>query len=443
MKVAVVGAGYVGLVTATCLSEVGNSLVVYDNNVDRIKQLEHADLPFYEPGLADLIRRNVAENRLEFVSELETALEGAYLLFIAVGTPSDIDGSADISDVLSVARQIGRLMTETLVIVNKSTVPVGTAVEVRLIIESELEIRGLRIGFSVASNPEFLKEGEAINDFMKPDRIVVGADNEEGLLALRQLYAPFQRNRPCLIELDIKSAELSKYAANAMLANRISFMNEMSRLAERVGADIENVRMAIGSDPRIGHDFLYAGCGYGGSCFPKDTRALLHMGKNIGCELPLLDAVNSVNENQRLLLLKKVLEKFNGEISNLDFAIWGLTFKPNTDDMRESPSLPLINGLLDYGARVRAFDPMGNQQAMEIFANRPNFTVFDDMYELLDGCVSLILVTEWKQFRSPNFKIVKSALSLPIIFDGRNQWDPNLMKKLGFEYSCIGRSLNV
>lgn len=432
-----------GLVTATCLSEVGNSLVVYDNNADRIKRLENGDLPFYEPGLAELISRNVAEDRLQFASELQAALEGADLVFIAVGTPSNLDGSADVSDVLRVAKQIGRLMTKSLVIVNKSTVPVGTALEVRLIIESELDIRGLSIGFSVASNPEFLKEGAAVNDFMKPDRIVIGADNEEGLFALRQLYAPFQRNRRCLLELDIKSAELSKYAANAMLANRISFMNEMSQLAERVGADIENVRMAIGSDPRIGHDFLYAGCGYGGSCFPKDIRALLNMGKDNGCEMPLLDAVNEVNEAQKSLLLKRVMEKFNGEISNLDFAIWGLTFKPNTDDMRESPSLSLVTGLLDRGARVRAFDPLGNPQAKELFADYPDFTAFDDMYTLLDGCVALILVTEWKQFRSPDFNIVKNALSRPFVFDGRNQWDPVLMKQLGFEYSCIGRSSNV
>lgn len=439
LKIAVVGAGYVGLVTAACFAEVGNIVICCDIDSTKIQQLENGSLPLYEPGLAELIQRVVAEGRLRFTSDLQETVENAEVVFIAVGTPSALDGSVDISDVNTVAQSIGKLMLEPIVIVNKSTVPVGTAKTVRSVVQTELDERGLALRFSVVSNPEFLKEGVAISDFMKPDRIVVGSDTAEGLAVMRLLYAPFQRNKPCLIEMDSASVELSKYAANAMLANRISFMNEMALLAEHVGADIESIRAAIGSDPRIGTDFLYAGCGYGGSCFPKDVRALRQMGAKYGCEMPLVEAIERVNEAQKLLLFNRVMAKFGGNVAKMDFAVWGLTFKPDTDDLRESPSVPLIKSLLDNGARVRAFDPLANQQSNELFSNCQGFATYDDMYIMLEGCAALILVTEWKQFRSPDFSIIKRSLRYPLLFDGRNQWDPILVRDLGFEYMGIGR----
>lgn len=433
------GAGYVGLVTAACLAEVGNSVVVFDNDALKISQLKFGVIPIFEPGLSELVERNSGDGRLGFTDDLAVAVSKSEVLFIAVGTPPSKDGTPDISGVLDVASRVGKHMVRPICMVIKSTVPVGTSDRVRATISDELERRGESVAFSVISNPEFLKEGSAVNDFMRPDRILVGANNEADFKVMREIYEPFQRNRPCLMEMDARSVELSKYAANAMLASRISFMNEMSRLAELVGADIEKVRAGIGSDPRIGRDFLYAGCGYGGSCFPKDIQALLVTAAENGCDMELLKAVARVNEVQKTVIFDKIMGKFGGNIEGLDFAIWGLTFKPDTDDLRESPSIRLITGLLESGARVNAFDPAGNRKASVLLGGSGNFNVFDDMYEALKGCSALVLVTEWKQFRSPDFELIKTRLTRPLLFDGRNQWDPDKVRQLGFEYSGIGR----
>ena len=446
MKLSIVGTGYVGLVTGTCFADVGNQVLCVDKDQAKIDRLQAGDIPIYEPGLERLVTSNTAQQRLRFTTQIEEAVDYAPIIFIAVGTPPDEDGSADLSHVLAVARSIGQCLQEYRVVVTKSTVPVGTSEKVRQAIQAELDARGVSIDFSVASNPEFLKEGAAIEDFMKPDRIVVGADDDRAVQLMRTLYAPFNRNHERLLVMDIPSAELTKYAANAMLATKISFMNELSNLAERLNADIELVRQGIGSDPRIGYHFIYPGCGYGGSCFPKDVQALHRTAKNNGYDARILNAVEAVNQDQKRVLLSKI-EAFyaNNDLSGKRFALWGLSFKPNTDDMREAPSLVIIEGLLARGATVCAYDPVAMDEARHVFADHEaiqtgQLQFMSDMYDAVQGADALILVTEWKAFRSPDFDRLGQQLSDRIIFDGRNLYDPELLAKRGLHYRAIGRS---
>ena len=439
MKITVIGTGYVGLVTGACLAEVGNNVLCLDVDAQKIKTLKSGKVPIYEPGLEEMVRRNVAEGRLLFTTEIEQAVDFGEIQFIAVGTPPDEDGSADLQYVVEAARNIGRYMNNYRLVVDKSTVPVGTADKVRAAIKERLDKRGLAIDFSVASNPEFLKEGAAIEDFMKPDRIIVGTDNERATQWLRKLYKPFQRNHERLIVMDIRSAELTKYAANAMLATRISFMNELSGLAEKLGADIEHVRQGIGSDPRIGYHFLYPGCGYGGSCFPKDVQALQHTAQENGVPLRILNAVEKANEAQKTVLIEKLKLRFDGTLERKKIALWGLAFKPNTDDMREAPSRVMIESLWKMGARVHAFDPVAIDEAKRIYGKREDLHFADSPMAALEDADALLIVTEWKAFRSPDFDAMKSRLKNPLVFDGRNLYEPQMMKELGFEYFPIGR----
>lgn len=439
MNISIVGTGYVGLVTGTCFADVGNQVICVDNDQGKIDRLRKGEIPIYEPGLDGLVRSGVEQGRLQFSTDIEAAVTHAEIIFIAVGTPADEDGSADLSHVLAVAQSIGQSLSEPRVVVTKSTVPVGTAAKVRSAIQAELNARNIQIEFSVASNPEFLKEGAAIEDFMKPDRIVIGADDERSVEFMRTLYAPFNRNHERLIVMDIPSAELTKYAANAMLATKISFMNELSNLAERLDADIELVRQGIGSDPRIGYHFIYPGCGYGGSCFPKDVQALHLTAKQYGYNARLLAAVEAVNEDQKSILLHKIETLFGTDLSDKTFAMWGLAFKPDTDDMRAAPSRVIIDGLLQRGAKIRVYDPAANQEVREIYAGL-EVLVVEDPYAATDAADALILVTEWKVFRSPDFTRVKQQLKSPYIFDGRNIYDPVQLKELGFDYFGIGRS---
>lgn len=440
MQISVIGTGYVGLVTGACLAEVGNDVLCMDLDVQKIRLLKQGGIPIYEPGLEDVVRRNIAVGRLRFTTDVaESAMHGA-VQFIAVGTPPDEDGSADLQHVIAAARAIGQNMREYKVIVDKSTVPVGTADKVRVAIQEELSKRGSTLEFNVASNPEFLKEGAAVGDFMRPDRIVVGTDNERTAHVMRTLYAPFQRNHERLIVMDIKSAELTKYAANAMLATRISFMNELAMLAEKMGADIEHVRHGIGSDPRIGYHFLYAGCGYGGSCFPKDVQALQRTANELGCELKILNAVEAVNESQKDVLTAKIATRFGNDLTGKNFALWGLAFKPNTDDMRDAPSRALIEGLWARGATVTAYDPVAMHEARRIFGDDPRLVMADSSIAALEGADALVIVTEWKSFRSPNFAAIKSKLKTAVIFDGRNLYDPRDLQAEGIEYFAIGRA---
>lgn len=439
MKITVVGTGYVGLVSGTCLAEVGNDVLCLDVDPEKICILEKGGIPIYEPGLKDMVRRNVAAGRLHFTTDIERAVQHGTIQFIAVGTPPDEDGSADLQYVLAAARNIGRLMTDYKVVVDKSTVPVGTAEKVKIVVSEELQKRGVAIPYSVVSNPEFLKEGAAIDDFMRPDRIVVGAEEEQAIHLMRALYAPFQRNHERLIITDVKSAELTKYAANAMLATRISFMNELANLAEVIGADIEMVRQGIGSDPRIGYHFLYPGCGYGGSCFPKDVKALIATAKDdADITLKVLTAVEEANDAQKHVLSDKVKRRF-GDLSGKLFALWGLAFKPNTDDMREAPSLELISDLIAAGATVVAYDPVAMHEAQRIMGDEARLTYADSPMGALGNADALIIVTEWKEFRSPDFEAIKATLRNPIIFDGRNLYDPKLVRNSGIEYFAIGR----
>lgn len=440
MNISIVGTGYVGLVTGSCFADVGNHVLCVDIDQGKIDRLNAGDIPIYEPGLERLVNTNTQQNRLEFTTDIDKAVGHAEVIFIAVGTPPDEDGSADLSHVLSVARSIGRAMKESRVIVTKSTVPVGTAAKVRQAIQSELDARGVEICFSVASNPEFLKEGAAIEDFMKPDRVVVGTDDERAVDLMRALYAPFNRNHERLIVMDIPSAELTKYAANAMLATKISFMNELSNLAELLGADIELVRQGIGSDPRIGYHFIYPGCGYGGSCFPKDVQALHRTARQHGYDARILEAVEDVNNDQKSVLLNKIEREFKGDLSGKTFAVWGLAFKPNTDDMREAPSRVIIDGLVGRGAQVQAYDPVANHEASLIYDSVPQVSLVDEPYQATDKADALIIVTEWKAFRSPDFIRLREQLSQPLIFDGRNIYDPDVLAQLGFIYHGIGRS---
>jgi len=439
MKVTVVGTGYVGLVSGTCLAEVGNDVLCLDVDPEKIRILEEGGIPIYEPGLQDMVRRNVAAGRLRFTTNVEKAVQHGTIQFIAVGTPPDEDGSADLQYVLAAARNIGRLMTDYKVIVDKSTVPVGTAAKVKAAVAEELQKRAVDIPYSVVSNPEFLKEGAAVDDFMRPDRIVVGAEEDQAIHLMRALYAPFQRNHERLIVTDVKSAELTKYAANAMLATRISFMNELANLAEVLGADIEMVRQGIGSDPRIGYHFLYPGCGYGGSCFPKDVKALIKTAADdAGIELKVLTAVEEANDAQKHLLAKKIKARF-GELKGKHFAVWGLAFKPNTDDMREAPSRELINDLFAAGATVTAYDPVAMHETQRIYGDEPRLNYAENPMGALTNADALVIVTEWKEFRSPDFDAIKQTLKHPVIFDGRNLYDPKFVRSQGVEYLAIGR----
>ncbi|MQY50368.1 UDP-glucose/GDP-mannose dehydrogenase family protein [Rhodocyclus tenuis] len=440
MKVTVVGTGYVGLVSGTCLAEVGNDVLCLDVDPRKIQTLNDGGIPIFEPGLLDMVRRNVAAGRLRFTTNVEEAVAHGTIQFIAVGTPPDEDGSADLQYVLAAARSIGRHMSEFKVIVDKSTVPVGTADKVRAAVAEELAQRGVDTAFSVVSNPEFLKEGAAVEDFMRPDRIVIGAEDPAAIDLMRALYAPFQRNHERLIIMDVRSAELTKYAANAMLATRISFMNELANLAGVLGADIEMVRQGMGSDPRIGYHFLYPGCGYGGSCFPKDVQALQRTARlDAGIELKVLNAVEEANDAQKRVLPNKVRARFGDDLSGRRFAVWGLAFKPNTDDMREAPSRQLIGDLLAAGATVAAYDPVAMHEAQRIFDGETRLTLASGPLEALDDADALIIVTEWKEFRSPDFVAVKARLKTPLIFDGRNLYEPKLPRSFGIEYHAIGR----
>ncbi len=443
MKVTVIGTGYVGLVTGTCLAEVGNEVMCLDVDPRKIDILRAGGIPIYEPGLEDMVKRNTAAGRLFFTTDVEASVHFGDIQMIAVGTPPDEDGSADLQYVVAAARNIARYMTSFKLVVDKSTVPVGTADKVKAAMREELQKRGVEIDFCVASNPEFLKEGAAVEDFMKPDRIVIGTDSERATQMLRQLYAPFQRNHDRLVVMDVRSAELTKYAANAMLATRISFMNELALLAEKLGADIEQVRLGIGSDPRIGYHFLYAGCGYGGSCFPKDVKALRRTAQEYGVELRVLEAVEAANEHQKQVLLHKITARFGDDLAGRRFGLWGLAFKPNTDDMREAPSRTLLQGLWQRGAAVSAYDPAAMEETRRIFGERADLQLVDSPMDAVKGVDALIIVTEWKVFRSPNFDTVKALMKNPIIFDGRNLYDPKAMQAAGFEYFPIGRAVSA
>ena len=439
MKITLIGAGYVGLVTGTCLAEVGNNVLCLDVAPHKIATLKSGGIPIYEPGLEDMVRRNVAAGRLDFTTDIAAAVQFGDIQFIAVGTPPDEDGSADLQYVLDAARNIGRHMNGFKLVVDKSTVPVGTADRVRTTIAETLASRGLEVDFCVASNPEFLKEGAAINDFMSPDRIVIGTDSERATQLLRRLYAPFQRNHERLVVMDVRSAELTKYAANAMLATRISFMNELALLAEKLGADIERVRQGIGSDPRIGYHFLYAGCGYGGSCFPKDVQALRRTAREYGAPLRILDAVEAANEAQKQILVEKLKSRFGAQLDDRRFALWGLAFKPNTDDMREAPSRVIMEALWAMGATVAAYDPAAMPETRRLYGEHPGLMLAPHPMDALRGADALLIVTEWKAFRSPDFAAMKALLRQPVIFDGRNLYDPAAMRREGFEYFPIGR----
>ena len=440
MKVTVVGTGYVGLVTGACLSEMGNHVMCLDIDERKIKMLNEGGIPIHEPGLEAIVHRNAAAGRLQFTTDVAAAVAHGTVQFIGVGTPPDEDGSADLQYVLAAATNIGRHMTDYKVIVDKSTVPVGTADKVRGAIKAALVARGLGdTAFAVVSNPEFLKEGAAVEDCMRPDRIVVGADDERAVLLMRSLYTPFMRNHDRLQVMDVRSAEFTKYAANAMLATRISFMNELALLAEKVGADIEMVRKGIGSDPRIGTHFLYPGTGYGGSCFPKDVKALIHTGRENGLKLAVLQAVEDANERQKHVLVDKITARFGQDLSGRTFALWGLAFKPNTDDMREAPSRVIIAELARRGAAVRAYDPVAMPEARRVLEGTPNLHFAASQSEALTGADALVVVTEWKEFRNPDFDAIKAALKQPLIIDGRNIYDPALLALQGIEYSGIGR----
>ena len=443
MKITVCGSGYVGLVTGACLSEMGNHVVCLDVDERKIAILRGGGLPIHEPGLQEIVTRNAAAGRLEFTTDIDRAVAHGTVQFIAVGTPPGEDGSADLSHVLQAARAIGDRMSDYKVIVNKSTVPVGTGDAVESAVKDALSARGASIAFAVVSNPEFLKEGAAVDDFMRPDRVVIGSNDERAVHLMRSVYSPFVRNRDRLLVMDRRSAELTKYAANAMLATRISFMNELANLAERLGADIELVRVGIGSDPRIGTQFLYAGCGYGGSCFPKDVKALMHSGADAGMSLRVLGAVEAVNEAQKQTLVDKVVARFGADLSGRRFALWGLAFKPGTDDMREAPSLVVVRELTARGASVVAYDPVATDEARRSMQGWPGIEFVASAREAVEGADALVIVTEWKEFRSPDFDHLRRSLRQPVVFDGRNLFDPALLRGEGLEYHCIGRAAAI
>lgn len=439
MKITIFGSGYVGLVTGACLAEVGNDVLCMDVDQNKIDKLQQGIIPIYEPGLDKLVKENQEEGRLRFTTDVKEAVDHGLFLFIAVGTPPDEDGSADLQYVVSVAKNIGQHMDGYKIIVDKSTVPVGTADMVRNTLQKTLEQRGKTLEFDVVSNPEFLKEGEAVDDFMKPDRIVIGTDNPRTAELLKALYAPFNRNHDRIIAMDVRSAELTKYAANAMLATKISFMNELANLAEHLGADIEHVRQGIGSDSRIGYSFIYPGCGYGGSCFPKDVKALERTAKQVGYHAELFSAVENVNDRQKHRLFEKISSYYQDDLEGKVFALWGLAFKPNTDDMREAPSRVLLEALIKAGAIVQAYDPEAMQEAQRIYGNMPGLKFCNGSKEALVNADALAIVTEWKQFRSPDFANLQLQLRDKVIFDGRNMYDPAQVKRHGLNYYAMGR----
>jgi UDPglucose 6-dehydrogenase len=443
MKLALFGTGYVGLVTGTCLAEMGNHVLCMDVDAAKIARLERGEIPIFEPGLEPLVRRNFEAGRLAFTTDAAAAVAHGDVIFIAVGTPPDEDGSADLKYVLAVARSIGEHLDRYAVVVDKSTVPVGTADRVHAEISAALKARGEDIPFDVVSNPEFLKEGDAVNDCMKPDRIIVGASSPRAIEIVRNLYAPFNRNHERIVVMDERSAELTKYAANAMLATKISFMNEIANIAERVGADVEMVRHGIGADPRIGYHFIYPGAGYGGSCFPKDVQALEHTAQAHGYEARLLGAAEAVNRDQKRKLFDLILRHFDGQLRGKTIALWGLAFKPNTDDMREAPSRVLMEALWQAGARVRAFDPQAREATGRIYGARDDLVLCDDPWTALEGADALAVATEWKVFRSPDFARIKAALKTPAIFDGRNLYGPAAVEAVGLAYYGIGRGRSV
>ncbi|WP_298439001.1 UDP-glucose/GDP-mannose dehydrogenase family protein [Geobacter sp.] len=444
MKICVIGTGYVGLVAGTCFAESGNTVVCVDVNREKIEGLKEGIIPIYEPGLKELVLRNSAEGRLSFTTDLAAAVKASLVNFIAVGTPPGEDGSADLQHVLAVAREIGRHMEGFKIVVDKSTVPVGTADKVRQAVQEELDARGVHIEFDVVSNPEFLKEGAAIDDFMKPDRVVIGADNVRTAEIMKELYSPFMRKTNRMIVMDVRSAEMTKYAANAMLATRISFMNQIANLCERMDADVAAVREGIGSDSRIGYDFLFPGVGYGGSCFPKDVKALIKTAEECDYDFALLKAVEEVNESQKEVLIEKLVAYFSranaaAPLAGRTIALWGLSFKPRTDDMREAPSVVIINRLLEMGAMVRAHDPEAVKEARKIFGDRITYSG-SSQYDILSGADALAIVTEWNEYRNPDFDRIRELLTRPVIFDGRNLYNVRRMKEIGFEYFSIGRN---
>ncbi len=440
MKIAIVGTGYVGLVTGTCFAETGVEVVCIDIDAQKIENLKKGIIPIYEPGLQPMVERNFKKGRLTFSTSLKDNIQDCEAVFIAVGTPPDEDGSADLKYVLAVAREIGSCMNDYLVAVTKSTVPIATSEKVKDAIKSELTKRNSDLEFDIASNPEFLKEGAAVSDFLKPDRIVIGVENSRAQEIMERLYKPFVLNNHPLIFMDVPSAEMTKYAANSMLATKISFMNDIAMLCERVGADINNVRRGIGSDPRIGDKFIYAGAGYGGSCFPKDVKALVKTGEQQGHKLRILQAVEDVNDDQKEVLAQKIITHYNGDIKGKTFAMWGLSFKPNTDDMREAPSLVTIEKLLNAGAKVKAYDPVAMPETKRRIGDSIEYV--SEMYEAVIDTDALIIMTEWNEFRIPNYKILEKLLENKVIFDGRNIYDPEEMKKKGFKYYGIGRKIS-
>ena len=441
MKISVIGTGYVGLVAAACFSEMGNNVICVDVDELKIKNLKKGIIPIYEPGLEQLVNENQTKETLSFTTNTKQALESAQIVFIAVGTPMGEDGSADLAYVLDVAKTIGQLMNHHLIVVDKSTVPVGTAQKVRQSIQEQLDLRSSDLTFDVVSNPEFLKEGAAINDFMRPDRVVIGADNDRVMNIMKELYSPFTFNYERFIGMDIRSAEMTKYAANAMLATKISFINEIANICEELGADVNQVRLGIGSDKRIGYHFIYPGCGYGGSCFPKDVSALIHMSQQLGYDPKLLNAVEQVNHFQKTVLVNKLTNRFGTNLNGKTFAIWGLAFKPGTDDMRQAPSINVIEHICKNGGKVLAYDPKAiNEAKIYLSEYSSSITYLENKYEVLNDVDALFLITEWKEFRSPDFNKMKSLMSNPLIFDGRNQYNYELMNKFGFQYEQIGVS---
>jgi UDPglucose 6-dehydrogenase len=439
MKIIVIGSGYVGLVSGTCFAEMGNQVTCIDIDKIKIDGLKKGIIPIYEPGLKDLVLSNLKKGSLSFNTNIEESLKESEVVFIAVGTPMGDDGSADLKFVLSVAKAIGRKMDNDIIVVEKSTVPVGTSDKVSDVIREELNNRKSSLKFHVVSNPEFLKEGNAINDFMKPDRVVIGANNDDAMIKMKELYSPFFRTNERFIAMDIRSAEMTKYAANAMLATKISFMNEMSNICERVGADINKVRNGIGSDKRIGYSFIYPGCGYGGSCFPKDVNALIKTAQEHNYNTELIKSVEAVNKRQKMVIVDKIIQHFGEDLSSFSFALWGLSFKPETDDMRDAPSLVVVNELIQRGAKIIAYDPKAMGEAKNYyFYSLEKISYVENKYLALNNSDALILLTEWKEFRSPNFKEIKRKLRKPIIFDGRNQYTSLDLKERGFEYYQIG-----
>ena len=432
MKIAIIGTGYVGLVVGAALADMGNDVICVDNNIDKLNQLKQGIIPIYEPGLEELVKSNVAENRLKFSSDLDNAVKTSEVCFIAVGTPQDEDGSADLKFVLDVAEQIGKAMNGYKVIVDKSTVPVGTAEKVSEIIKKHTNYE-----FDVVSNPEFLKQGNAVDDFLSPDRVIIGSNSEKATKIMQEIYSPFLRTGNRVVVMDVKSAEMTKYAANCFLATKISFMNEIAKLCEKVGADAEMVRVGVSTDLRIGNKFLFAGLGYGGSCFPKDIKALIKTGADFGLDMSIIKSADNVNKMQRNLFVEKIKAKFGSDLKGKTFGVWGLAFKPKTDDMREAPSITIINSLLNLGAKIKAYDPKAINTAKKIFKDKIEYS--KSAYDAISGADAMLLLTEWNEFRRPDFERIKGLLKQPVIFDGRNQYSPERLKQYGFEYICTGR----